>query len=191
MNGIINILGRDVICIIRKKELLQDLIFLLANLFERGKFIFFFFKSWQEILQNEKGDHKWDALYIEVLSLWHHNQVVSTVSATVGRLSRKEHFAHQMSNFSDGNVMCGLGQKKVHYHISQGFLYSCVFIFVFRDRIVLGLLSSPKIFTDREIEISLKELLFLAGVSFLILLLFFFFPLPFRLRRICIYHWFC
>lgn len=69
MNGIINILGRDVICIIRKKELLQDLIFLLANLFERGKFIFFFFKSWQEILQNEKGDHKWDALYIEVLSL--------------------------------------------------------------------------------------------------------------------------
>lgn len=162
----------------------------IGKSFWKRQIHFFFFKSWQEILQNEKGDHKWDALYIEVLSLWHHNQVVSTVSATVGRLSRKEHFAHQMSNFSDGNVMCGLGQKKVHYHISQGFLYSCVFIFVFRDRIVLGLLSSPKIFTDREIEISLKELLFLAGVSFLILLLFFF-PLPFRLRRICIYHWFC
>lgn len=62
MNGIINILGRDVICIIRKKELLQDLIFLEAN-------SLFFFKSWQQILQNEKGDHKWDALHIEVLSL--------------------------------------------------------------------------------------------------------------------------
>lgn len=94
----------------------------------RGKFIIFF-KSWQQILQNEKGDHKWDALYIEVLSLWHHNQVVSTVSATVGRLSRKEHFAHQMSNFSDGNVMCGLGQKKSTLpHFSGIFILLCFYI---------------------------------------------------------------
>lgn len=42
MNGIINILGRDVIYIIREKESLQDLIFLLTSLYERGKFIIFF-----------------------------------------------------------------------------------------------------------------------------------------------------
>lgn len=129
MNSIINILGRDVIYISREKELLQDLIFLLlANLFERGDFLFiYFFKIWQEILQNERGDHKLDALY-KVLLLWHPNPLVSTVCATFGRLSRKEHFAHQMSNFSDGSVKYGFGKKGTTPFWGIFIFFLCIFI---------------------------------------------------------------